>query len=252
MSMTHDVNKCLAFIGCQLNPPQHPEHHVPPRRRLAITISRQTGCGSMPIARALSELLQKREPSPCGWAVFDKNIVAEMLKEHHLPEQIARFLPENRVSMLRDMVEELLGLHPPSDTLIQQLSESVRHLAEIGHVILVGRAANVITRDMSGVFHVRLTAPLEQRVARVAALTRKPESEALEFVRKEDQARRRYVTSYFKADPDDPLLYDVTLNLARLSIESAAELIGESFLIWAKHKDLARATERGCGTAAVA
>jgi cytidylate kinase len=234
MTFSHDVSKCLAFIGCQINPPPAHEHHSVPRRRLAVTVSRQTGCGTMPIARALSDFLQVHEPSPCGWAVFDKNIVAEMLKEHHLPEQISRFLPEKRVSALRDMMEEVLGLHPPSDTMIQQLSESVMHLAELGHVILVGRAANIITRQMKGVFHVRLTAPLEQRVARVALLTKKSEAEALDFVKMEDHDRRRYVTSYFKADPDDPLRYDLCLNIGRFSFEGAAQVIGQAFLVWAK------------------
>jgi cytidylate kinase len=70
-------------------------------------------------------------------------------------------------------------------------------------------------------------------------LTQKTQAEALDFVKKEDQARRRYVTSYFKADPDDPLLYDLTVNLGRFSVEDAAHVIGQGFLTWAKHMERA-------------
>jgi hypothetical protein len=235
MTSGADLARCYAFVSCQLNPPAPSERHALHRQlRPALAISRQTGCSSKQIAEKLAELLQTRHPAPCGWTIFDKNIVAKMLEEHHLPAELARFVPEDRVPLLRDMMEQVLGLHPPSETLISQVGETVRRLAEMGHVILLGRASNVITRSMSSVFQVRLVAPLEQRAARVMAQGGLNHEAAAEYIRKEDSARKRYVKEYFKADLDDPMLYDLVVNTARLSPDETAKLIGEAIVLWAK------------------
>ncbi|MCX6902664.1 MAG: cytidylate kinase-like family protein, partial [Verrucomicrobia bacterium] len=192
------------------------------------------GSGAMEIAQKLSDFLQARIPGSCGWAVFDKNLVTKMLEDHNLPKQLAEFLPEDRISRIKDMMEEVLGLHPPSDTLIHQISETIVHLAELGHVILVGRAAHVITRQAQNVFHVRLIAPMEKRQAQVMARRQMAPEAALDFIKKEDVARKHYLKAYFRADPDDDLLYDLVINTARFSPEEAATLIGEAVLAWTK------------------
>jgi hypothetical protein len=232
MSVGPDLGKCLSFINCQLNPPtphQHLRHGV---LHPTVTISRQTGSGAMEIAGRLADFLQEAAPSVCGWAVFDKNLVSQMLKEHNLPEQLTRFIPEDRVSAVQDMIEQILGLHPPSETLIRQISETVVHLADLGHVILVGRAANVITRNRQNVFHVRLVAPLEKRAAQVMARSQMNQKAAEDFIRQEDAARRRYLKEYFKHDPDEVLTYDLVLNTGRFSSEQAARVIGKAVLEW--------------------
>ncbi|MCX6903962.1 MAG: cytidylate kinase-like family protein, partial [Verrucomicrobia bacterium] len=176
-----DLTKCLAFIGCQLNPAAREERHLArPGLHPAVTISRQTGSGAMDIARELSDFLQARNPVPGGGAVFDKNLVTRMLEDHNLPKQLAGFLPEDRISRIKDMMEEVFGLHPPSDTLIHQISETIVHLAELVHVVLVGRAAHVITRQAQNVFHVHLIAPMEKRQARVMARRQMDPEAALE------------------------------------------------------------------------
>jgi hypothetical protein len=183
----------------------------------------------------LADYLQVHTPAPCGWAVFDKNLVTQMLREHDLPEQLAQFIPEDRISNIRDLVESLLGLHPPSETLVRQVSETAIHLAEMGHVILVGRAAHIVTRHMENVFHVRLVAPLDNRVEVVVNRGQMDPPAARAFIEKEDAARRHYLKAYFGKDPDDVLLYDLVLNTARFSTEEAARLIGEAVVEWAKN-----------------
>jgi cytidylate kinase len=235
MTTGSDLAKCLSFISCHVTPPSsqgpHESHAL---LRPAITLSRQTGSGAMHVARALAAYLQQRQPVRCAWTVFDKNLVAKMLEEHNLPEQLARFLPEDRISRIRDVVEELLGLHPPSETLVRQIGETVVHLAEMGNAILVGRAANLITRHMKNVFHVRLVAPIEKRVAQIVATRQISPATALEFLKKEDAARKGYLREFFHHDPDDVLLYDLVVNTARLTPEQAAHLIGDAVLEWAK------------------
>ena len=90
-----------------------------------------------------------------------------MLEDHQLSKRIAEFLPEDHKSLFAEMLEKMRGLHPPTTTVLKQTAETIWNLAESGHVILVGRAANVITGKLDNVFHVRLVGSLENRIARV-------------------------------------------------------------------------------------
>lgn len=233
MNIGPNAGKCLSFISCQLNPQSKLEYpHAKPRP--AVTISRQTGAGGLAIAGELAEFLQARNPVPCHWTVFDKNLVEKVLEEHKLPKEVAKYMPEGRVSAIQDAVEEMFGLHPSAWTLVQQTAETVLHLAELGYVILLGRAAHVITRPMKSVFNVRLIAPLEKRVEQVMAHSQMDRKAALEFIQKEDLGRRRYLKDHFHTDIDDNLQYDLVINTARLPHREVAHLIGEAVLHWAE------------------
>lgn len=233
MKIGNHADKCLSYIKCDLDPKGRrwfPNTKLQP----TVTLSRQTGCGVMAVAMELAGYLEACDPgSPHHWTVFDKNLVAKVLEDHKLPKEVAKFMPEDSVSTIQDAVEELLGLHPPSKTLLHQTGETIRHLAEVGNVILIGRAANIITRDMGNVFHVRLVAPLEQRVEQIMARNQLDHKAALEHIRKGDLGRKRYVKDHYRVDIDDSLQYDLVINTARLPHREVAHLIGEAVVHWA-------------------
>lgn len=229
------IDQAQAYLQCQLRPAYRPLG----RPRLAVTISRQTGSGAWQVAQHLAALLDRRVPDPeLKWAVFDRELVEKVLADHHLPAKLAEYMPEDRVSLLEDMMTELLGLHPPSWTLTHAVCETILKLAELGHVILLGRGSNVITARLPHVLHVRLVGSLEQRLTRVMAARGLDRRQALEFIEKEDRGRARYLREHFKAEIDDPLLYDMVINTDRLSPELVAELIAAA----AEGRAVARAT----------
>ena len=225
--------KCLSFVSCQLNPQAklwQPRVKAPP----VVTFSRQTGTGAMVIAEELAAFLQASQAKPCHWTVFDKNLVAQVIEDHKLPKDIAKYMSEERVSAIQDAIEELLGLHPPIKTLLELSSETILRLAHLGHGIFIGHAANIITRDVPNVFHVRLIAPLELRVAQIMARNQLGRKAAVEFIRKSDLGRQRFLKDHYHADIDDPLQYDLVLNCARMPQREVAHLIGEAVVYWAK------------------
>lgn len=234
MNIGNQADKCLSFIRCDLKPQTTrwlPHTKFSP----AITLSRQTGCDGMAIAGELAGMMQALTPDdPSPWTIFDKNLVERVLEDHKLPRAIAKYMPEDRVSAIQDAIEELLGLHPSSRTLLQQTGETMQHVAVLGHAILIGRAANIITRNVQNVFHVRLVAPLELRVERIMARERLDLKAARELVRKGDLARKRYLKDFFHADIDDSLQYDLVINTARLPHRVAAHTIKETVVHWAK------------------
>ncbi len=221
------IEKCLSFINCQLRPESA---GGPPRPavRPAVTISRMTGAGGRTVAAKLAEYLQVHAPGSCEWTVFDRNLMEKVLVDHHLPQRIAEYVPENHKSYLGDTLEELLGLHPSSWSLIQQTAETIWHLAHLGHVILVGRGATVITAKLPNVFHVRLVGSLEARLEQAQRVYHIDRAAALEMIKTEDRGRRRYLKEHFGKDVDDPLLYNLIVNTDRIPHNEAARLIGDA------------------------
>lgn len=225
-----DLGKCLSYIDCQaIEHPRPVGVAIQRPKTPSITISRQTGSGGRIIAEKLAACLQSREVEPgCPWTVFDKNLVEKVLEDHHLPKRLAQFMTEERKSMIDDIMEELLGLHPPSWTLVHQTAETILQLADMGHVILVGRGAHVIAARLENVFHVRLVAGLETRVARIMELQHLDAREAREVIAREEEGRRRYLQKNFDADVEDPLQYHLTINTDRFSYDEAARLIANA------------------------
>ncbi len=223
-----DLEKCQAFINCHLRPVGGTAAAFP---RPAVTISRQAGCGAVVVATKLAEYLQAQKANKgAPWAVFDRNLVEQVLADHNLPRRLAHFMPEDRVSVLADAIEELCGLHPPTWILVRQTAETILHLAQLGGVILIGRGANVITSRLKNVLHIRLVGSVAKRVAHVCTLDALDEEAARRFVVNEDRARKRYLRRYFHKDINDPLLYHLTINTDLVSYDECARLIGSTVM----------------------
>ena len=197
-----------------------------------ITISRQAGAGAIPIGNKITEFLNndKKVDWPYPWTVFDKNLVYTVLDEHHLPEKFEKYMPEDKVSQISDVLDELLGFHPSSLALVHKTSETILHLAQVGNVVIVGRGASIITRKLKGGFHVRLVGSLKKRVQRVMEHSNVDMKQAEELIAKWDRGRKKYIKEYLKKNDEDPLLYDLIINTDYISYDNAARIILLSML----------------------
>jgi hypothetical protein len=224
-----DLDRCRSYLAYKLDHPKRPSAMgVWPPPGPAITISAQLGSGVEETTRQLAGILQAAEPKDSApWTVFDRQLLTQVLKEHHLPERLAKLMSEDRRSYLDDVLDELIGLRPPSWELIPKVIQTVLHLANAGHVILVGRGASVITRQMPNVFHVRLIASLPRRIERVQELDNLSPKAAAKFIARTERGRERYVRAYFHTRVNDDLQYHLVLNTDRVPPPEAAELIAD-------------------------
>jgi cytidylate kinase len=232
MKLQPSFERCQSFINCQLQ--SVGTTRMPVRTGVqwrAVTISRQTGSGAHEVAEELAKYLQAdaAKAAVC-WTVFDRNLVEKVLEEHQLPERMAKFLAEDRISEIQDTLDELFGLHPPSRTLVRQTAETILHLVELGKVIIIGRGAGLITRNLGYVFHVRLVGSLDKRLEHVQEFYKMRSKAALGFIRQEDRGRRRYLKKYFNREIEDPLLYHLVINTDLVPYEIAARMIGDAVL----------------------
>lgn len=229
MKANIDFEKCLSFINMQIQPPHAgPASTADQLSYRAVAISRQTGSGAHTVAEELAELLNQTVPrGNRQWTVFDRNLVEKVLEDHHLPQRLSQYMPEDRVPEMRATINELLGLHPPSWTLVRQTSETILRLADLGNVILIGRGANVVTNKLNYVFQVRLVAPMETRIQCIQRTCNLDEKRALETIQTEDGGRVRYLRKHFDTDINDPLLYHLVINTGRMALPMAARLIAK-------------------------
>jgi cytidylate kinase len=121
-------------------------------------------------------------------------------------------------------------LHPSTWTLVEQTNATIRRLAQTGNVILVGRGSSIVTRKLKNVFHVRLTGSLEKRIEQAQKVFGYDERSAANYIKKKDQARRRYIKDNFDREVDDPLLYHVTINTDLVGHAEAARLVGDEVI----------------------
>jgi len=196
-----------------------------------ITISRETGAGAEEITDKLVEILQKyRKENQPDWTIFDKNLIEKVIEDHHLPKTLSEVFDEKKYSSILSFASEVLVGQPSVQTLVHKTTQTILSLAELGNVIIVGRGGNIVTADLSNSFHVRLVAPLEDRINRVKEVYGYDTKQATDFLKKDDQARKNYLSTYFHQQIDDPLIYHLTINTHHFSYDHAAELIADAVM----------------------
>jgi hypothetical protein len=230
MNTTPSISQCLAFINCHMQAPKLSPKLERPFVK-CVTISRQAGCAAHVFSEELAAHIHSHlPPAAPRWTIFDRDLVEAVLQDQHLPARLARFMPEDKVAWINDVVEDLFSLHPPTETLVRRTSETILHLAELGGVIIVGRGANIITASLPGVIHVRLIGSIAARVGHMEHFDHLSRKEALQRIEREDEGRRRYLKKYFHKEIDDPLLYHLVINTDVVPPIQAAHAVGDLVL----------------------
>lgn len=229
MSSHLHIETGLSVLEARLRNPQAGQLQCSAKVRPFVTFGHETAAGASTIGHLLVSLLDQSFPEEGqGWVFLDKDLLAHVLATHHLPEHLANYLPEDKVSEIKSIIGELVGLHPSLWELEHKVSEAIMQLAYLGHVVIAGRAAYLITQSLFGGFHVRLVASPEIRVERMMQLLHCSAAVAATHIRETDHARQRFVRTRFGQDVDDPHIYDLVINTDRVTPMAGARLIVEA------------------------
>jgi cytidylate kinase len=176
-----------------------------------ITISRGTLSGGRAVAECLAGML--------GYPCLAREILQEAAAALGASEETLRHkleAPPGRWARFRkDRERYVLALQAA-------LGERVAR----GDLVYHGLAGQFLLRGLPGVVRVRLIAPLELRVQALIAAHHATTPRAAErFIRRVDRDRRRWVRMMYGADIDDAALYDVTINLQAIALETACRII---------------------------
>jgi cytidylate kinase len=101
----------------------------------------------------------------------------------------------------------------------------VQDFGQTGKAVVVGRASQVILADHSDAYHIKIVAPLATRIERLIQHNEVDREQAQKLIEQHDQWRDAYLRNFHKADWNNPLLYDLTINTGRLTPEEAVDLL---------------------------
>ena len=79
-----------------------------------------------------------------------------------------------------------------------------------------------------GRLRIRVTAPMDVRIARVANDYGATREDAQRRIIRTESNRRAFIRKYFNADISDPKNYDLIINTELLSIDTAVECVGRA------------------------
>jgi cytidylate kinase len=193
-------------------------HPVPQRQwRPVIAISRLHGAGGDDIAARLCETLHLD--------MFDREIIQRIADDTHLRARLVEALDDRD----RSLIDEWLA--PFADRRYLTHYDYLHHLIEIvtavarkGAAVIVGRGAHVLL-PAGEALRVLVVAPLQARVAAVAAAEHLSPRQARARVDDVERERRAFLQKYFHSDLCDPAQFDVVVNTACLGLDGALETI---------------------------
>jgi CMP/dCMP kinase len=184
----------------------------------AITISREYGSGGGEIAARLARRLE--------WQLIDHQIVAQAARELGVHESVVQAHDEKVAGILPRIFMWPYPTPPEeAQAYYDMLRNVVQAAANTGHVVIVGRGGQVLLADQRDVLHVRVVAPLEQRIAYAVHREGLDTDAARTRVQQKDRDRTRYMQTQFHCKPDDPHLYDLVINTAILDLDSVVDEI---------------------------
>lgn len=116
----------------------------------------------------------------------------------------------------------------PDDRYAAALGDIICELAGPGDVLIIGRGSQVILKDRLDALHVLLVAPQDQRIEEIVRREGLSTEEAASSVQEREKGRVSFHRKFFEVAANEPSLYHLTLNTARLSSEDVAQIICEN------------------------
>lgn len=194
-----------------------------------ITISRQFGSGGRNIAKRLADEFEI--------PFYDKEIILKAAQESGINEDV--FLKErektSRSYYFFGAIAYTLGSPMTisselslNDRIYLAQAETIRHFAEQGPCVIVGRCADEILKDNENVLNVYIHADIKDRIERVIqeyGVKGTALEDVEEYIMRIDKQRANYYRYYTDRKWGAVSNYDISLNASELSEDEIVSII---------------------------
>ncbi|NCB92089.1 MAG: cytidylate kinase-like family protein [Clostridia bacterium] len=185
-----------------------------------ITIGRQFGAGGRELGKRLAETLDI--------PYYDKEIIESAAALSGLSkEYIAQNDEIVTNSFLYSLVmgtRTLTGQKTVEEIKMDAQREAIKEIAAKGSCVIIGRTADYTLKDEKP-FRVFLSADEETRIQRVCGRDNLSEKDAMKKIHKMDKLRAAYYNEYADAAWGKADNYDLCINLSRITVEKAIDMI---------------------------
>ena len=132
-----------------------------------------------------------------------------------------------------DDIREVNGKAPPPlkrffsyrpEICLDRLYVVIYELARQGSAVILGRGGNMLFRSLPCALHVRVIASQEKRVRNLMERGYK-RKDVVMAMEKSDHERESFIRFAFHRDWDNPELYDIVLNMDKLTVNTAADMV---------------------------
>lgn len=192
-----------------------------------ITISRESYSGGDELAGKLADAL--------GFKLYDREIITLASQASGIHEDHFDSAEKKPTSSL--LYSVVMGMHSSrgayvklddvltDDKIYKAQADTIRETAKKGNCIFIGRCSDYILRNKENCVNVFLRADEDDRVARAAKEQNVSEAEAKKLVSRSDKKRKSYYDYYTNREWGDIRNYDLSVNLSKLSVDAAIEVI---------------------------
>jgi cytidylate kinase len=178
-----------------------------------ITVSRGTFSGGKILAECLAEKL--------GYRCIDRDVIVEKAAGGRVSQEDLRQAMTKPPSFL-DRFRRTRYLYL---ALLQAaLTEEVRR----GDVVYHGNAGHLLLKGGCSVLRLRIIAPLELRIRMAQGRSDLSREQAVAYIARVDEERRKWTAYLYGVDWRDPSLYDLVLNLESMGMEEACNVAAEA------------------------
>jgi len=196
-----------------------------------ITISRQFGAGGKTLGEMVSQKL--------GYTFVDDEIIQMIAKrakvstnwvesiEKEVGGKLLKFMTGLVKKSFIDRVLDNERGYIDEEIYVDLLHKIITQIALEGNVVILGRGGQYILRDMKDVHHVLLIADIADRIRFMETHYNLSTAQALQSVNREDKRRINLYRKFGKENYDHPELYHLVLNMSKLDLEKACELVCE-------------------------
>jgi hypothetical protein len=186
-----------------------------------ITVSRQYGTNGRHIAECLAKKLEL--------PFYDRELITIASKESQFAERAFMDAEETATTALGYALSNrsnrsLYGM-PLNDQLFMVQSGVIRTVADQGPALFVGRCADYVLEGYKETIKIFLQADIPSRIATVMDRDQLSAKEAEAKIKRLDKSRATYYNYYTDRKWSDLKNYDIVLNVSRLTVEEAAELL---------------------------
>jgi cytidylate kinase len=175
-----------------------------------ITISRGTFSGGEALATGVAERL--------GYRCVSREVLLEAAWGYGVPVDKLSAAMEKRPPLW----ERLIGKRTPYFTYVRA---ALCDQALEGRLVYHGYLGHLVMPGVSHVLRVRAIADLDYRIQAAMHHQGLSRKEAVAYIERVDKERRQWTRSVYDVEWDDPALFDVVLNLSRMSVAIACETV---------------------------
>ncbi|MGN0867724.1 MAG: cytidylate kinase family protein [Oligosphaeraceae bacterium] len=175
-----------------------------------LTIAREHGAWTAVAGESLAQRL--------GATVLDKEELERRLLEAGMKSKLFQRYDERKPGFFS-------SFSPDQDVYLLYLKTVMLQAAREGNVIILGRGAHLLLKDLPNCLRVRLVAPLDFRVRTIQREYGYDQETANRLVHKCDADRAGFCHFHFNEEWGDASLYDLTVNTATLTQEQLVDFL---------------------------